>query len=313
MIWLIGSQAVKYHLQHKMYRRCVDYDLMCTPDNLTQIEDSFKRRGVEYKMTESPRYPGKYRIIAAGFICEIDATNNESTKFLTDSYNDVQRSVIDIPNIHSVMVPSLHMLYGIKRAHAGLPVHTEKTLLDLIKLGRRLFDDQPGNIDTLNHDERELYMMLKTEAEVRDAGRKRRINFNKPADEFFKQSEKFRDYTHDLVHEATCRWDKPLFRENLKYENKALIDMDLFMSRDLEYKLTMVQEEAMVIGIERYFMENRSIPESVVYRYGLTKLIRDLSKGRFQEFMLTHIHLLTEPKWNFLERFVLAEQRGLFT
>lgn len=312
MIWVIGSEAVRHHLKGDMYRRCADIDIMCTPDNLLEIEHSLKKKEIPYTLRESPVHPGKYKLIVdSRTVYEVDATDNASRKFLTENYNDVNREVIDLPHIHSVMVPSLDMLYAIKLSHAGLPIHTDKTMLDLIKLGKKLFGDQPAN-PYLNLDERDLFKMLKKEAEARDEKRKARINFNKPAEDFFKQSAKFRLYTHDKVHDATCRWVKPLFRENLKYADRALIDMDLFMSRNLEYRLTMVQEEAMVIGIERFYLDNRSLNAQQVYKRGLIKLVRDLSKGRFQDFMLTHMHLLTMPKWDFLDRFNAAESAGDF-
>lgn len=312
MIWLIGSEGVKHYLKGKMYRPCSDIDIMCTPDDLMHIEHSLKQQAIPYVLRESPQHPGKFKLsIDAKVRYEVDATDNASRVFLTESYNEVEREVIDLPYINSVLVPSLEMLYAIKRSHAGLPIHTDKTILDLIKLGRHLFEDQPGTL-SLNRDERDLYEMMKSEAEARDAKRKTRINFNKHAKDFFKQSETFREYTHDKVHDVTCRWDKPLFRENLKYEDRALIDMDLFMSRDLEYRLTMVQEEAIVIGIERFYLDDRSLREQQIYKRGLTKLVRDLSKGRFQDFMLDHMHMLAEPKWSFLDRFKDAEAKGYF-
>lgn len=312
MIWLIGSEAVKHHLKGDMYRRCADIDIMCTPDNLLQIEHSLKKKDIPYVLRESPVHLGKYKlIIDSKTVYEVDATDNASRVFLTESYNEVEREIVDLPYINSVLVPSLDMLYAIKLSHAGLPIHTDKTMLDLIKLGKELFGDAPGE-PVLNRDERDLFRMLKAEAEARDVKRKARINFNKPAEDFFKQSAKFREYTHDKVHEVTCRWDKPLFRENLKYAERALIDMDLFMSRELEYCLTMVQEEAVVIGIERYYLNDRSLNAQQVYKRGLIKLVRDLSKGRFQEFMLTHMHLLAAPKWEYLDRFIAAEANGYF-
>ncbi len=313
MIWLIGSEGVKHYLKDEMYRPCSDIDIMCTPDDLMQIEHSLKKKNIPYVLRESPAHLGKYKLfIDNKAVYEIDATDNASRVFLTESYNEVKREVVDLPFINSALVPSLDMLYAIKLSHAGLPIHTEKTMLDLIRIGKILFGDKAG-CPILNQDEQKLFQMLKEEAEARDAKRKARINFNKPAEDFFKQSANFREYTHDKVHDVTCRWDKPLFRENLKYEDRALIDMDLFMSRDLEYRLTMVQEESWVLGIERYFMNDRSLTSLNVYKKGVTKLIRDLSKGRFQDFMLTHMHLLAEPRWNALDKFLKAESSGFFS
>jgi len=312
MIWLIGSKAVQHYLKGKMYRRCADTDLMCSPEDLCNIQKRLLADGVFFMLNQSTTYAGKYKLhIAGADTFEIDTTENESRIFLTETGN-VPSSTTSLTHIGEVCIPSLDMLYAIKRAHAGLPVHTDKTLLDLIKLGKMLFANEPG-VMKLHEDEQHLFNLLKSEAVARDANRKARINFNKPAKDFFKQSEAFRQYTHDKVHDMTCRWSAPLFRDNLKYADRALIDMPRFMNRPLEYRLTMVQEEAIVIGIERAYLDDRTLRADVVYRLGLTKLVRDLSKGAFQEFMLEHMHLLSKtPDWQFLERFNQAEHEGYF-
>lgn len=307
MIVIIGSTALQYHIKDKMRRRPGDIDLMMSAKTLEKFKEQFPG-----KYHESVVHPGKWTGHVKGMPkLEIDATNNKSTRWMTSSISGVPLTPVNHMGIEA-FIPGLEMLYFIKQAHAGTPVHLNKTLADLIHIGRHLFGNKSADISVLSAGERMIYGMLKDEAEARFADRKARINFNKPAEHFFGQSAAFRVYEHDLIHDATCRDYIPLYRENLKYEGKALIDMDLFDSRDLDYRLDMVQEEAIVIGIERFYMHNRNLPEREVYRQGLIKLVGDLSKGRFQRFILMNMHLLTEPRWPFLDRFLKAEEEGDF-
>ncbi len=307
MIVIIGSAALQYHMNDKLRRRPGDLDLMMNAKDLEKFKENFPG-----KYIESHIHPGKWSGYVEGLgKLEIDATNNKSTRWITSALSGVPLTPVNHKGIDA-FIPRLEMLYFIKQSHAGTPVHLNKTLADLIHIGRHLFGTESAHIDVLNPGEHMIYQMLKDEAEARFIDRKGRINFNKPAEHFFGQSAAFRVYEHDLIHDITCRGHTPLYRENLKYQDKALIDMDLFDSRSLDYRLDMVQEEAIVIGIERFYMQNRRLPEREVYRQGLIKLIGDLSKGRFQRFMLMNIHLLNEPRWSFLDRFLQAEEEGFF-
>lgn len=201
--------------------------------------------------------------------------------------------------------------YVHKRSHAGTPIHVSKTLADLIFLNRQyLKDDEENFYQFLTVYQLELLQLLKQEAESRDKDRKKRINFNKPTEEFFKPAGHLREYDHDKLHEATKRWDKPLYLENLKYPDKALIDNDKFFARDFEYRLTMVQEESCVLGLERAFIgKSVDLSPQKIYQLGLTDLISKMSKGRFQDFMLNNIHCLTKPKWDYFNQFLTWESK----
>ena len=307
MIIIIGSAALQFHMKDKLRRRLGDIDLMMTTKDLESF--MLKYPG---KYVESAIHPGKWSGHVDGLPrLEIDATNNKSTRWMTSPISGVPLTQVNYRGIEA-FIPSIEMLYFIKQSHAGTPVNLNKTLADLIHIGKYLFGNKSADIGVLHPGERMVYGMFKDEAERRFASRKARINFNKPAEHFFGQSASFRVYEHDLIHDVTCRDDTPLYRENLKYQDKALIDMDLFDKRSLDYRLDMVQEEAIVIGIERFYMANRGLSEREIYRKGLIKLVGDLSKGRFQRFILMNMHLLNDPRWSFKDRFLEAEKKGFF-
>lgn len=266
---------------------------------------------------ELKQFPGKWHFTYEGQRYEIDSTLNLSNDILRSYREDFIAGVTETPIDRGVYFINLATCYAFKRSHAGVPIHVDKTLSDLIMISKEFMGEteEVNAYEFLNPRQKLLLTTLKVEAEERDKVRKKRINFNKPKEEFFKPAEHLRLYEHDKIHDVTCRWRTlgPLYRDNLVDPAKALIDMEKFANRDLDYRLTMAQEEAMVIGIERFYLNNRKLSAQTTYKLGMTKLIATLSKGRFQDFMLDHIHLLSKPKWDYLERFIIAEQNGAFS
>lgn len=299
MMWLIGSRALKEN--GLANRSPQDWDFMGLPEDVTQLANILSNLP-GFKLTESKKYPGKWKITAQRLSIEIDATENESRKFLTEIPD------VELPYKVSwffgvpCKIPDTKTLWVFKRSHANYPTNTEKTITDLIHLQKHLFGNAmlPGRrIDALTGDYGWLYWKLRGEAADRNGGRQDRINFNVPTEQFFKPTVG-RLYQHDELHDLTYRYDAPLYRQHLKYPDKALIDMESFYYMRLEKQLTMVQEEAIVIGLERFwFVDEPRIDKDDVYYQGLLKLIKDLSKGKFQDFILDHVHLLEKPLWNF--------------
>jgi tetratricopeptide (TPR) repeat protein len=93
--------------------------------------------------------------------------------------------------------------------------------------------------------------------------------------------------------------------------SKAKIDVDLFEQLPMSDRLRMVQEEFMVIGLERFYLHDRSLGLDAVYSKGMHKTIRDLFVGYFQDFCIDHIdQLLQRPAHDFIERFECALREG---
>jgi hypothetical protein len=308
-MWVIGSKAVAEHM--KVRRPIGDIDLMATLDELEQLKQKAQ------VATESQSWPGKWKLQINGKSVEVDATQNASRLMMTNPENreDFYSHTIDL-GFGWADVPKLSTLYCFKRSHAGYPLYPEKTLADLIHISKVVIGTEMKETvrdQFLNGAEILLLNELRAEVKERFFIRDMAINFNKDAKEFFKPAQGCRTYDHDALHDATCRWEAPLYRENLKDPTKALVDMKVFNAHSLEYRLTMAQEEAVVIGVERFYMCDRTMPADVAYRKGMSKLIVDLSKGQFQDFLLDHLHLMTKPLWNFMAKFEAAEASGALT
>ncbi len=306
-MWLIGSRALVEHV--KLRRPVADIDLMTTPQELEQLKSQATRA------VESENHPGKWALTIDGYKVEVDSTSNKSRLMLSyDSWSSLSH-MMELPfKIETLaQVPTLSTLWCFKRSHAGYPIYPDKTLADLILMSRELLGRELKETDYttfLTGFEIELLAALRAEVKERFARRDRRMTFNRPAKDFFKSAQNMRTFDHDSLHDATYRWDSPLYRDNLVDPTKALVDMDLFMSRPLEYRLTMAQEEAIVIGLERYYLNSPDMSDREVYRRGMTKFATDLCKGRFQDFILDHLHLMTVPMWDFMTKFNQARDSG---
>jgi tetratricopeptide (TPR) repeat protein len=131
-------------------------------------------------------------------------------------------------------------------------------------------------------------------------------------EDFFALSNHVRLYEHDDLHEAVAHdQGSPLYKRCKRDLSKARIDVDLFEQLPMSDRLRMVQEEFMVIGLERFWLHDRSLGLDAVYSKGMHKTIRDLFVGYFQDFCIDHIdQLLQRPAHDFIERFECALREG---
>jgi hypothetical protein len=306
-MWVIGSVAAARHKLN--VRPPADIDLMASPEDLNRLLH------IADRASESLKNPGKWMMRIANQTVEVDATNNNSTKMLTDAHHGVEDCIHDEINLwgFKALVPTASTLWCFKRSHAGYPLFPHKTLADLSKLSNAVIGTEFRETDRtefLTPFQMRLLESLRAEVKERFERRDRRMNFNRPAKDFFKSAQGVRTYDHDSLHDATSRWESPLYRDNLVDPTKALVDMKQYMARTLDYRLTMAQEEAIVIGLERFYINSRDLTAQQVYQRGMTKLITDLCKGQFQDFVLDHYHLMSKPLWDFMSKFDEAEANG---
>lgn len=196
-----------------------------------------------------------------------------------------------------VAVPSAKLLYLIKRAHANNPVGFEKTVGDMLVLKPHATDITPA--------EMEFYKTRKKESQDRFAGSRQRFVLSISNEDFFALSNHVRTYVHDDVHAAIAHEKgSPIYLRCKRDVSKAKIHTDLFEEMSIEDRRRMVQEEFIVIGIERNYVNNRSLPPEEVYARGMMKTVKDLFVGYFQDFCLDNFDALqTPPSFDFLKRF----------
>jgi tetratricopeptide (TPR) repeat protein len=195
-------------------------------------------------------------------------------------------------------------LYLTKRAHINVPVNFEKNLSDLLTLKR--------HATPFTTQELQYYRTRKAECWRRFKQDSSRFTLSVSNEEFFALSNHIREYEHDDLHRAVAfTKGKPLFERCKRDLNSAKIDRDLFETLPVEDQLRLPQEEFFVIGIERFYMKDRSLPKRAVYSKGLIKTTRDLFTGWFQDFCLDNIDkLAVVPKHDFVGGFEEAERNG---
>ncbi len=203
-----------------------------------------------------------------------------------------------------VKIPPLQVLYLIKRAHANMPIGYRKTITDLLQL--------KSMIRGFSEAEREFGALRKKECTDRYKSQRQRFSLSLRNEDFFDLSNHVRQYEHDDLHEAVAHYPSgPLYKRCKHDLNLAKIDVPLFEALTPEDQRRMVQEEFMVIGIERFYLRNPTLSTADAYRLGMHKTIRDLFVGFFQDFCIDHIDELTQlPPFDFIERFHQARKAG---
>ena len=299
---LIGSRALEARLGENILRRNTqnsDYDIICTPDEFNNvILGELCETNTPHTYTENKNFPGKYGLEFGGLYFEVDATENPSNIELRKLVPDYALKTTVGPFTFSV--PEVSILYLTKRAHANFNVFFEKTLLDLVRIQEYLLSLECDleAIHTAPIFQR-YYNARHEEAKTRFGARQKRINLNVPNEKFFMKSAHCRQLDHDNLHELVAINGKPAYLECKRDMTLAKIEKDMFFELPDSKKIRLPIEESLVIGMEREYIAKLEslddvleVNEQTIYRKGLIKLVRDLSKGWFQDYCLDNMHIL---------------------
>lgn len=306
---LIGSKAAEAHSALPRWRggKTSDTDYIGTRAELKILLDTLDKMDLLEYYNESKKFPGKYKIKTNTGIIEFDATDNPSNKLFERLDDNVTIKMFGL----WVTVPSMKTLYLVKRSHMNYPVNWHKNYKDLISLGNSIeLRAKNSWHDIFSEDHIALYNALRTEADERYNHLQDKIKLAGKEDKFFERSKDHRQYIHDDVHRAIAFHDAPMYERFKKDKDSALLSKELFEQSSMWDKVCLFQEEAMVIGIERFYLPAKTMPANKVYRAGAAKLLHTMCKGFFQDFGLDHIHMLQEPKWDFLHEFEEALNKG---
>lgn len=188
-------------------------------------------------------------------------------------------------------VASIKTLLRLKRSHLEFPLRWEKHIADYAELmnyyrtHQAECDAQQDN-DLLEVGYKKLY---KATAQYFGATK---ANLNMSNDDFFAKSEAKirRIYDHDSIHRAVMFYDQPMFEKIKDDLSKASCSKELW--DDLSYgdKVRAVQEEAMVIALERKVLPkmitNESFDANKAYAWALQRICTNLTSGWFRNFAL---------------------------
>jgi len=203
---------------------------------------------------------------------DIDYLVKEKTE---KSTRDIEYHVI--PPLWEIMEPNqkyitLDQLYTLKVSHSYWDKHWNKTIYDII------FLTESGCIlDKALHDD--LYDYWK------EIYKPKNVNLNKTTEEFFDDSVE-REFNHDQLHEVVAYYDEPLYKKLLIDPSKPLISKKKFFEMSHIDQIRTVKEEAMTIGLERYYIPKKTYSLKVSYMRALKTLITSASKGWFPTFIV---------------------------
>ncbi len=323
---IVGSTAAKYY-GIDLKRKPSDLDIVGTRRHMDVLCDVIKPDSIE----ESKSFKNKFKIKKDKQLIEFDATEQPSDMMLMrliedefqfnqkyeTEYTELVRGKLVHPLLEefTVSVAKPNAQYLMKRSHANYDVNFVKTFFDLKNYQeyfmRAFYNDLDGTYNFHDYKNDNLYKLLKEEVKGRVKTRSK-INLKVSNDDFFEVSMRIREYIHDDIHNAVAaKTNHPMYEQCKTDLSQAFIDRTLFEDMPYDNQLDMVCEEAMVIGIERFYNKVGKNNEVDLYRKGLIKLAHTLCKGWFQDFILDNIFNLTKPRWKYLYKFEQARDNGL--
>jgi len=204
-----------------------------------------------------------------------------------------------------VYVPPIELLFLMKKSHVHCDsVHFEKTIKDYHFLKNKFGSG--------NESYTPFFEMRKDEAEKRYKHRTPSLMVSN--DEFFNRSKETVGYVfvHDTIHEAVKHFDVPVYEMIKKDFSKAACEADMFENLPHDYKIKCVQEEAYVIGLERYLLQEVGVSPFDAYKMAVRRICTTLCSGFFRQFAIdNYFEIIDSYDVDFLKRFEIGYNQGI--
>lgn len=296
---LIGSQALK-RLGMPLAKGILrwersDYDIVASQRELDEsgfqaqynneptVSEVVEGRRIEW---HSPEHLNNYRIEAA----TIQAPNYRS--------DYLQEFGI------TVAVAPAGVMYAIKRSHIWRPIKFAKHIQDLQWLSKQCY---PKEVQTSDFYQERLRL-------TRLAYGDRHPSLKMSNDEFFDDVvDKF--YIHDDIHKIVAFSARPVY-ELMKHDpESAMCSRDLWDALPFTHKVWAVQEEAMVIALERFLipslkgLRERPVKERPAFLMALEKICTTLTSGYFRDFAIDNYGVCSQLSVSPVELFKKGESK----
>jgi tetratricopeptide (TPR) repeat protein len=282
-------------------RRPQDIDIVGTPEELADFRRANARHfTAEEKVQDHEAFHFHLRPELGFQKVEFHVAETASDRLLLGLTTGKQAPVLD----SIAELPSLNALYLTKRAHLNYPLNWNKHFFDALRLLPRVTAFTEGEL--------RYYRERKAETRRRFKATGARFTLKVSNEEFFRVSDHIRTYVHDDLHKAIAfNPGRPMYERSKTDQSSAILKRDMFEAQPFEDRCKLAQEEFFVIGIERFYIHDRSLSQPHVYAQGLMKTVRDLSSGWFQDFCLDNLRALAPPpSHDFIARFERAEKNG---
>lgn len=281
---LVGSRAIKYHRPD--FRDPQDWDLIGSSSEIFEwYEDHLPEIASFLPNDRGSKFHCK---LLSGTRVELEVSEEvESSRLLTRLPSETASINLGVLDESEVQIPSLSTLLLLKRSHLIFPAHWWKNIQDYHWLKTRVPPDFTEN---------QLHFFRTRRKEVEHRSSKR-VNLNMSNDDFFKKSQSSvgRIYDHDSIHTAVSFYGEPLHNRMRPDPLKAATSHRLFRLMSHLDQVRAVQEEAMVIALERILIpalqSSAILAADVVenaYRWAVMRISTTLTAGWFREFAIEH-------------------------
>ncbi len=299
---LIGSEALKYHpkLAHTY---CADWDFLATPSWCLHILKNCKP--ISACLIKNRFLTIKLNVEFGGFQTKLDielALSDTTALGILETTQPFKNKIIKTCLNQTPIcfdVAPLKILYLLKRSHIyweTTEFHTcmkdisqiQATLTENLKLKTqqsKLFAES-----ILNSQQLALFRQRIQEKKDRDGDPASHITMNKNAEQFLDKEELLakRYMKHDDIHKIVAFNSEPLYQKILIDSEKALCSQDKFWALSQTEQLQDVQEEAMVLALERFILPGYQKDSQSAYNTALQKICTHVTKGWFRDFAIDH-------------------------
>jgi hypothetical protein len=271
MICIIGSHALN---AHKLTRRPVDLDLVCSYEELmAYANDVHYGKIVEsYPSTKGTKWiiKGKHKtdVLSSNIIEAEIAWDGSLSKELHDLIVNDKDSI----RVNDFYLASLDVCYMLKMSHRYLrnSPHFLKTMRDIQamrKLGAKI-----------RKEHREFYKKRMAATYYY-----KHPSLMQDKENFFKDDGITYVYDHDSIHESIKLGDAPAYTYFKSDNAEVQCDMKKFFAIDEQIRMNAVCEESMVLAIERAVVPFNVEP-ILAYKKALMKVCTSITSGKFREY-----------------------------
>ncbi len=285
---LIGSEAAKFH--YKDFREPHDIDVIT---NMQELNNWFKLNKDNVVSLMPNEQCTKYKAkLVSGKQVEFELAEHRATGHELLFSSKIDSSFIS--SFHGelnceVKVAPPAVLLAIKRSHLEFQIHWTKNIQDYHWLKNCFSPIVFSNIYE------KLWNMSKARTKETQAWYKKpKIDLDMSNEDFFKKSQKSlgRIYNHDDIHKVVMFYDEPMYMKIKEDQTKAKCSKKLFFKLSQEDRIKCVQEEAMVIALERVIIPAlEKDPKAImlgdyVYETAIMRICTTLTKGWFRDFTI---------------------------
>jgi hypothetical protein len=193
----------------------------------------------------------------------------------------------------SVRIATIPYLYAIKRSHMHRPLAFSKHFMDMIWLKSQTTEEQ----------EREIAGFLKERKRLTYQFYGQNVPSLKKSNDDFFDDPVDKIYVHDDLHEVVAFYDRPIYTK-LKFDDGlAHCERQLWDQLCQGDRVKCVQEEAMVIALERFIIPKRLKSPRMAFLKALEKICTTLTSGWFRDFAIDNYEAVASNVPDFVSIF----------